>query len=111
MNKPPIANFDSASAMLRMLARFLHGQDFARLGGTAPPLEPLADAVNGLPRGVREQLYIWSGWAEAIRPDKLAGVRAEDIARWVVDQYPRRRYPAAMLGSSNGALVHVCAAL
>jgi hypothetical protein len=111
MQKPPIANFDSASAMLRMLARFLRGRDFARLGGTAPPLEALAPVVNALPRQVREQLYIWSGWAEASPPQHLVSIRAEDIAGWAVNRYPRRRYPAAMLGSSNGALVHLCAAL
>jgi hypothetical protein len=71
----------------------------------------LATAVNALPRQVREQLYIWSGWAEAIPANRLGDVRAEEFSRWVVHAYPKRRYPAAMIGSSNGALVHVCAAL
>lgn len=31
-----IANFDSASVMLRALARFLHGQDFPALGQPRP---------------------------------------------------------------------------
>ena len=38
-------------------------------------------------------------------------MRAEEVSRWVVSHYPRRRYPAAVIGSSNGALVHLCAAL
>jgi hypothetical protein len=32
------------------------------------------------------------------------------VARWLVDQAPRRRYPAVLLGSSNGALSHLAAA-
>jgi hypothetical protein len=38
-------------------------------------------------------------------------VRSEQLARWVVRHYPRRRYPAVFIGSSNGALVHLAAAL
>ena len=105
-----IANFDSASAMLRALARFLDGRDFPHLGVRAPP-RPVARLVNASPVAAREQLYIWSGAAEALPTRKLARVRAEEIARWVVGCYPQRAYPAAMIGSSNGAAVHLCAAL
>ena len=106
-----IANFDSAAGMLRALGRYLHGQDFSGLGVTSPALEPVALAINALPRRLREALYIWSGWWEAIPPEKLGEVRAEEIARCAVDAYPRRRYPAAMIGSASGAAVHLCAAL
>jgi hypothetical protein len=105
-----IANFDSASAMVRALASFLHGRDFPHLGVTAPP-RPVARLVNALPARAREQVYIWSGAAEALPPRRLGLVRAEEIARWVAACYPRRAYPAAMIGSSNGAAVHLCAAL
>ena len=42
---------------------------------------------------------------------KLGQVRAEELARWAVDQYPRRPYPAVALGSASGAIVHLSAAL
>src|SRR5919204_378712 len=83
-----VANFDSAGAMLRALARYLHGKDFPALG-VLRPLTPLAPLVNRLPVGA----YRWSGAAEGIAPRRLARVRAETIARWVVASYPRRRYP------------------
>jgi hypothetical protein len=116
MKTPPIiANFDSATAMLRALARYLHGQDFPGLGVVPGPvanlLAPVAPIVNALPTCAREFTYAWSGWGETIPPDKLAHVRVEEVYRWMVSEYPRRQYPAAMIGSSNGAAVHLCAAL
>lgn len=41
----------------------------------------------------------------------LDEVRSEIMSRWVISQYPRRQYPAAMIGSTNGAAVHLGAAL
>jgi hypothetical protein len=109
-----VAKFDSATAMLRALAGFLHGRDFPMLGSRAQA-EPLAAGllglVNRLPEGLREQLYIYSGWSEATPPAKLAPVRSEALAGWVAGHYPRRRYPAVLVGSSNGAMIHLGAAL
>ncbi|HEV8714852.1 MAG TPA: hypothetical protein VGX03_18735 [Candidatus Binatia bacterium] len=36
---------------------------------------------------------------------------AEQVAAWMVSLYPQHKYPAVMVGSSNGAAVHLCAAL
>ncbi len=105
-----IVNFDSAAAMLRATARFLEGKDFPG-AGMSPPLPILGTAVNALPRSVKQTLYKWGGWGEAIRPRDLARVDAEDLAGWVVKQYPQGRYPVVAIGSSSGALVHLCAAL
>ena len=77
-----LADFDSATGMVRALGRFLHGQDFPGLGVNSFGLRLTSAFVNWLPRSVREQVYIWSGWGEAIRPEKLAGVSAEAISRW-----------------------------
>jgi hypothetical protein len=107
-----VANFDSATAFLRSLSRFLHGKGFPALGSPGGnALLPLVQLVSALPRPLREQIYSWSGWAEAARPGQLSRVSAEAMARWMVGYYPQRRYPAVALGSSGGALVHLCAAL
>jgi hypothetical protein len=105
-----IADFDSASAMLRALSACLHGEDFANLGMPAWLRLPVL-ATGALPPRAREAIYAWSGWAEAIPPARIGEVDAEEIARWVVDAYPERRYPAVAIGSSSGALIHLCAAL
>jgi hypothetical protein len=101
--------------MLRVLARFLHDRD-APLLGQAPgrleaPATALMTAANKLPRRTAEKIYAASGWAEAIRPEHAGRVDAQALARWVVDHYPERRYPAVFIGSSNGAMIHLAAAL
>src|SRR5215208_1967688 len=101
--------------MLRATAGFLRGEDFPVLGTVprrlAPVMPAVGAAVNALPGRMRELVYARSGAKEAIPPEKLGDVRAEDVARWTLDAYPKRRYPAAAMGSSNGALVHLWCAL
>jgi hypothetical protein len=92
------------------LARYLHGKDFPAVG-LSRLLQPVALAANALPRRARENVYAWSGWSEALPPEKLGQVRAEEVARGMVGAYPQRRFPAVAIGSSSGALVHLCAAL
>ena len=105
-----IADFNSASAMVQATARFLHSQDFRGLG-LSPWLEPLAIATNLLPRPLRRLIYIKSGAMEAIPPGRLGEIRAEEVSQWATGLYPKRTFPAIAIGSSNGALVHLCAAL
>lgn len=107
-----IANFDSSAAMMRATARFLHGKDFPALGlSPAPLLQLYAEAVSLLPRKVREFIYSVNGAREGTGPGDLDQVSAEELSRWVVGEYPERQYPAVMIGSSNGAVPHLCAAL
>jgi hypothetical protein len=78
-----IADFDSAAAMLRALANYLHGQDFPLLGtmpkSRAPAMKLLAGIVNHTPDFVKEQVYIWSGRFEAIAPRKLRQAKTECV--------------------------------
>ena len=110
-----VASFDSATGMLRSLARYLHGRDVPALGSAPAFMEPvlagLFTAANHLPRRVKENLYSWSGWSEAVPARRLGDVRAEAVAEWIVGHYPQRRYPAIIIGSSNGAAIHLAAAL
>ncbi|HZP59807.1 MAG TPA: hypothetical protein VFB27_05740 [Opitutaceae bacterium] len=110
MKPPPgIAQFDSAAAFAQSLARFLHGRDFSGLG-QPPALQWLVRQSDLLPR--RQRLNFFAGWAarEGISPGKIEMVNAHAVAEWLAGLYPARRYPAVMIGSSNGALVHLCAA-
>src|SRR5690349_3327370 len=110
-----VADFDSATAMMRALGAYLHGCDFPLLGSMPPGrsrlMNGVASAVNRLPNTLREQVYIWSGRFEAVSPRNLAHIDMDDVAHWVTSMYPRRRYPAIAVGSSNGAATHLWAAL
>src|ERR1043166_561861 len=110
-----VADFDSATAMLRALANYLKGEDFPLLGAmprrNEPVMKLVASVVNSLPANLREQVYIWSGRFEAISPKKLDRINTDEIAEWMVSLYPERQYPAVAVGSSNGAAVHLWAAL
>ncbi|WP_433271366.1 hypothetical protein ACQPZF_12205 [Actinosynnema sp. CS-041913] len=106
-----VASFDSASTFLRVLGRHLHGagSPVLGLGPAARAAGLVLPAVNRLPVRLREALYTWSGWSEAVRQRRLRDVDSDAIARWAVGHYPRRRYPAVVIGSSSGALVHLAA--
>jgi len=110
-----VADFDSATGMLRALAGYLRGEDLPLLGAMprsrAPLMKLFASAVNRLPVPLQEQVYIWSGWMEALSSRKLARVSGDEVAAWMASLYPRRQYPAVVVGSSNGAAVHLWAAL
>ncbi|MFO7772943.1 MAG: hypothetical protein R6V59_03225 [Dehalococcoidia bacterium] len=105
-----ITKFDSSWGMLKALSRFLEGKDFPGVGilPTARPVEGVVDLLRG--RAITTA-YTYGGAMETVPPAKLADVRAEKLAARMVEQYPRGKYKAAMLGSSNGAAVHLCAAL
>jgi len=107
-----IAGFDSASAMVVALARFLHGQDTPPLGKPAfRALRPVAAVVARLPEGTRQSIYSMFSGAEGRPEAEVARLDADAVARAIAGVYPRRQYPAVVIGSSNGALTHLCAAL
>lgn len=108
---PYIADFDSASGMLRATGAYLRGEDFPGMGVVPSAFEPIADLITELPRPLQEQIYIAGSAGEAIAPERLEDVRSEVVAQWTVGQYPQRSYPAVAVGSSCGALVNLCAAL
>jgi hypothetical protein len=107
-----VAGFDSASGMVVALARFLHGQGTPPLGKPAfRALRPVAAVAARLPEWTRQWIYSVFSGAEGRRPEELAALDADAVARAIAGVYPRRRYQAVVIGSSNGALTHLCAAM
>ena len=109
-----VADFDSATAMLRALANYLNGEEFVLLGAMPrsrlPLMKVVASVVNDLPSMLREQVYIWSGRLEAVSPKKVEQINTDEIAGWMTSVYPEHSYPAVAVGSSNGAAVHLWSA-
>src|SRR4051812_16760118 len=104
-----VAAFDSASAFLTSLSRALHHEDFAYLGQSRLKV-PFVYASKAMPVPLRRRVYAMASGREGVSPDRLAGIDLEQVATWVTAKYPDRPFPAVLLGSSNGALIHLAAA-
>ena len=105
-----VALFDSATSLLSAVSFALQGKAFPNLGSLA--VYGRAVRLGGhLPWPLQRQIYARLGAAEGVDPKRLGDVDLAAVARWLTEQYPRRRYPALFLGSSNGALAHLAAAV
>jgi hypothetical protein len=69
------------------------------------------NGIQRLPAPAVEAINRRAGWLDAVSARQLRQVRSEQLAAWVVRQIPRRRYPVVFVGSSNGAVAHLAAAL
>ncbi|OIB58735.1 hypothetical protein [Natrialba sp. SSL1] len=108
---PGLPNFDSTTVFVRAAASALRGEEFPALGMFPSWLLPVAARLNSLPRRARTGIYTTGGANEGVSPVELGNVDVERFRQWVVDQYPDRGYPAVIVGSSNGAAVHLAALL
>jgi hypothetical protein len=105
-----VAAFDSASVFHAATVAALRQERFPHLGNPAI-LARLTRAGGRMPWPILKQIYARIGGAEGIDPDLLGDVDLQRVAASFADGYPRRRYPAAFVGSSNGALTHLAAAM
>lgn len=103
------ADFDSASALLLALTRALDGKPFPYLGQSLLKALPVRASAL-LPRALRCRAYAIASGSEANPTKRLGDIDLSAVAEWVSQSYPQRRYPAVMIGSSNGALTHLAAA-
>lgn len=113
MNTTPekvIASFDSASVLHAALVAALEGRPFSNLGNPEP-LGRLVRVAARLPWPVLRELYRRIGGAEGIPPESLGRVDLAAVAASFATAYPHRRYPAAVIGASNGALTQLAAAM
>lgn len=105
-----VASFDSATVLHAALAAALRGQPFPHLGH-GPVAGGAVRAAGTLPWPLLRHLYTRIGASEGLHPRRLADVNLAGVAGWLADGYPARHYPAALIGSSNGALTHLAAAM
>ena len=105
-----VANFDSATGMVKALANALEGKGFPGAGQGAL-VRLLAPLIGKTPLVARKEIYAIGGWMEAVPRRQIPRIRAEDLLQWIVGHYPKRRYPYIFIGSSNGAMIQLCRAL
>ncbi|MFD8493798.1 hypothetical protein [Amycolatopsis sp. NPDC059657] len=105
-----VAGFDSATAMVRALAMALRGKRFTALGQSKAAELPLR-LSRWLPERVRTQLYRVAGAKEGSAPGELGELDLGEVADWLAGHYTGdERYPGVLIGSSNGAAIHLGAA-
>jgi hypothetical protein len=105
-----IPDFDSSSSMLFSLGNYLSRSE-ASTGLPSKFPKMLGDIVNFTPEALRESIYRLSGIQESLQLNHVRRISDEYISQWIIDAYPERKFPAVMIGSSSGALSHVCASL
>ncbi|MER7168122.1 hypothetical protein ABT336_18890 [Micromonospora sp. NPDC000207] len=100
----------STGSLARLLvaatARALRNTDCADLGQPATLAR-----ISAAPEAVRRTAVARAAGRSALKPAHLAEVDTDQVARWLTDQYPRRRYPGVLLGSPHGAAMHLAVAL
>ena len=105
-----VASFDSASALHAATVAALEGQPFPHLGSSSLAGRAVR-AAGRLPWAMLRGIYSRIGASEGINPRQLGDVDLSAVAGAFAERYPKRRYPAVLLGSSNGALTHLAAAM
>ncbi|MBD3240296.1 MAG: hypothetical protein GF331_06890 [Chitinivibrionales bacterium] len=111
MKLPPISRLDSSTTLLLALAARLHGDEFRRLGVLPPLTSIIAPLANYTPEWVRAYLYRLTAIMQAIPVSQFRRYDTDALCRWVVSRYPRTPFPAVAIGSSNGALMYLFAAM
>lgn len=103
-----VPDFDSSSSMLFSLGAYLSGSGEAS-GDTAKLPAFVGDVINATPQTVREIIYRLSGIHDSLNLSNLKSINDAALSHWITDCYPKKKSPAIMIGSSNGALTHLCA--
>ena len=105
-----VAGFDSAASMLEATARAVAGKDYPAMGHSTLLRLPVK-ASELLPTTPRRAAYAAATGMEAVSQKNIDKVDPTAIAEWATGQYEAPTYPAVMIGSSSGALVHLAAAM
>ncbi|MEV6814775.1 hypothetical protein [Micromonospora sp. NPDC051296] len=101
-----VAVGSTARILVAATARALRGVDCADLGHVGP-----MSRFAGTPDPVRRAAAVRSAGRVALTAEQTTEVDGARVAQWFVDQYPRQRYPGALLGSPHGGAAHLAVAL
>jgi len=104
--------FDSATRTVREAAQALSGRGRGILEAYPPGSSLFLGFIKLLPEDLRTGALEWGISQSLGRPPQgLQGLEPASLPRWCTAQYPRRRYPAIIVGSPGGAVAHLAALL
>lgn len=105
-----LSRFDSATSVAGSLSSFLHGKPFEGVGAI-PTNELYATFINSIPSSWQEKLYTYGGVSDSASYKDVHRLNAGEIDKWIYNIFPKKKYPAIAVGSCNGAMVNLCAAM
>ena len=105
-----VASFESASVLHAATVSALNGKPFPNLG-SSPSAGLAVRAAGRLLWAMLRGIYSRIGASEGINPRRLGDVDLSAVAEAFAERYAKRPYPAGLLGSSNGALTPLAAAM
>jgi hypothetical protein len=105
-----VASFDSASVLHASTVAALEHRNFPHLGSPAAYGQAVRVASR-LPWPILKRIYARIGGAEGIDPRRLRDVDMQRVAGSFADAYTAPTYPGVLIGSSNGALTQLAAAM
>lgn len=105
-----VAAFDSASVLHASVVAALEQRPLRHLGNP-PIMGPIVRAASRMPWPLVRELYRRIGGSEGVDPRRLGDVDGEAIAAAFAEAYPDAVHPAVVVGSSNGAIAHLAAAM
>src|SRR5690606_37301412 len=79
--------------------------------GSIPSSQLLGKIINFIPPKLQKNIYVYGSAKGAKNPDKLGKVDSNASSEWVSNLFPKGKYPAVLIGSSNGPIVHLAAAM
>ncbi len=104
------ADLDSSSGLAKALANCLHNKSFAGVG-TLPSSRFLGRLMNRIPSNLQKNIYVYGSAKGAKDPGHLGKVDSNQFSEWISNIYPPKKYPALFIGSSNGSIIHLAAAM
>lgn len=108
--KDVVASFDSASVLHAATVAGLQRRMFGHLG-QSQLLGTGVRMLGHLPWPIVKVVYARFGGSEGVDPGRLGDIDMQRVAASFADAYPKARYPAAFIGSSNGALMELATAM
>jgi hypothetical protein len=105
-----LTDFDSSVNTVRATARFLHGKDHPAMS-IGPSSRTLGKVAVAPPDRVRAAIYRVMGFAQGIPLDQARHLNVDDLDEWAVRQYGKGPFPAVVIGSASGGVLHLAAAL
>lgn len=106
-----VAAIAPSTILPQTLAAFLRAHDSFVWDGCQLGRSVGRTTLSLLPAKPRSRLYQRGVRLDAAPERSLQSFRSETVARWTVRLYPRRPYPVVLIGPSNGAAIHLAAAL